>query len=575
MTTKKNLVKSMFMNILTAGVFSFGFAFTACSADDDLLNENPVDNSQEIKAIDGEEGIKKPIGLVYTDFITPYDVQILNADTTEIAISKALADKLGINDFVNHPMGIWQSLEERAYLRKPTAQKLVNDKYILTVVPSGLGEVLVGQDYDLSTSIYLNPNAGSTRSADGSTDKYTDSNNMLHPCAVSINSRVDGNGNVTRSSDGRVFATLTAEQIMAGQSFNGGGTRWFYDDAKRAIKNAIEFIDNVRKNGLTINGEDHGKVLNMEGEITPPDIHATFGKEKGDTITIKSKVPYNISLDYTLKLKSKVGLRGVTDMVREWTLNPIKFNCNYFEGRLDGDFSIAPQMTIGIGGKAELPKKYQDFKLCDLDEIVFTFMAGVVPVAIVVQPHLDLHVNAAVGGKIYTGVKYEYANQFSVGMKYQNGWKPINEYKTIKNEFSFIKPTGSFSAEAEAGVTLGCDVLVDGLVGPTLSVGPMFKAGLEGKVAPFDKVPFTFEAGVKAGIYGKAGATLKLWKIELLKWETGFNFGPEWEIWSYKYPNGNNKGGSNKLLELVEEMRQQALSEIEAKTSQAFNEITR
>ena len=103
----------------------------------------------------------------------------------------------------------------------------------------------------------------------------------------------------------------------------------------------------------------------------------------------------------------------------------------------------------------------------------------------------------------------------------------------------------------------------------------MFKAGLEGKVAPFDKVPFTFEAAVKAGLYGKAGATLKLWKIELLKWETGFNFGPEWEIWSYKYPNGNNKGGSSKLLELVEEMRQQALSEIEAKTSQAFNEITR
>ena len=341
-----------------------------------------------------------------------------------------------------------------------------------------------------------------------------------------------------------------------------------------AIKNAATFIDNVRKNGLNINGEDHGKVLNLNGTITPPDIHATFGDQKGDTLNIKSKVPYNISLDYYLKLNSKAKIKSVWQMWDEWTLNPIDYKCNYFEGRLDGEFSIAPQMTIGVGGKAELPEDMQDHKICDLQEITFTFMAGVVPVAIVVQPHLDLHVNVGVGGKIYTGVKYEYASEFSVGMKYQNGWKPISRYETTKNEFSFIKPTGSFSAEAEAGITLGCDVMIDGLVGPTLSVGPMFKAGLEGKVAPFDKTPFTFEAAVTAGIYGKAGAKLKLWKIELLKAEADFNFGPEWVIWSYKYPNGDNKGGNNKLLQLVEEMRQQALSEIEAKTNQVFNEIT-
>ena len=573
MTTKKNLVKSMFMSILTAGVFSFGFAFTACSSDDDLLSESPVDDCQEITATDSE-GIKRPLGLVYTDFITPNDVQILNADTTQIAVSKALADKLDIKDFVSHPMGIWQSLDECAYLRRATAQKLVGDKYILTVVRSGLGEVLMGQEVELSTSIFVNPNAGTTRGADGSTDKYTDSDNVLHPAAVSINSMVGADGQITRSADGRGFGTLTAEQIMAGQTFESCQTRGFLSDIYNAIKNAVTFINNVRKNGLTINGENHGKVANLKGTITPPDIHAPFGKGKGDTLNIKTKVPYSISLDYHLKLNSKVNIKSVGQMVDEWTLNPIDFKCNYFEGRLDGDFSIAPQMTIGVGGKAELPKDMQDHKLCDLQEIRFTFMAGCVPVAIIVQPHLDLHVNAGVGGKIYTGVKYEYASEFSVGLKYQNGWKPITKYETTKNEFSFIRPQGSFSAEAEAGITLGCDVLVDGLVGPTLSVGPMFKAGLEGKIAPLDKVPFTFEAGVTAGIYGKAGATLKLWKIELLKWETDFNFGPEWVIWSYKYPNGNNKGGSSKLLQLIEEWRLQALNELESATSQAINGMT-
>ena len=288
MTTKKNLVKSMFMNILTAGVFSFGFVFTACTSDDVLLNENPVDNSQEIKAVDGE-GIKKPVGLVYTDFFTPTDVQILNADTTEIAVSKALADKLGIDDFVSRPMGIWQSLEESPYLRRATAQKLEGDKYILTVVRSGLGEVLMGQDYELSTSIYINPNAGTTRGADGSTDKYTDSNNVLHPVAVSINSLVDANGQVTRGADGRGFGTLTAEQIMNGENFGSGNTRGWITDIYNAIKNAVTFIDNVRKNGLTINGDEHGKVANLNGSITPPDIHATFGDQKGDAMRERTR----------------------------------------------------------------------------------------------------------------------------------------------------------------------------------------------------------------------------------------------------------------------------------------------
>lgn len=94
---KKNsvLVKSMFMNILTAGIFSFGFVFTACSADDDLSNENPLDNNQVIVA-DENDAIKQPIALKFDDFITSNDVEILDADTTQIAVSKAYADKMGI-----------------------------------------------------------------------------------------------------------------------------------------------------------------------------------------------------------------------------------------------------------------------------------------------------------------------------------------------------------------------------------------------------------------------------------------------------------------------------------------------
>ena len=80
-------------------LFSFGFVFTACSADDDLSNENPLDNNQVIVA--GEnDAIKQPIALKYEDFITSYDVEILDADTTQIAVSKAYAAKLRHEDNV-------------------------------------------------------------------------------------------------------------------------------------------------------------------------------------------------------------------------------------------------------------------------------------------------------------------------------------------------------------------------------------------------------------------------------------------------------------------------------------------
>ena len=46
MTTKKNLVKQMFMSILTAAIFSFSFVFTACS-DDEFVN-NPEEGSNMI-----------------------------------------------------------------------------------------------------------------------------------------------------------------------------------------------------------------------------------------------------------------------------------------------------------------------------------------------------------------------------------------------------------------------------------------------------------------------------------------------------------------------------------------------
>ena len=90
--------------------------------------------------------LQEPYGLSFYDFETTEDVTILNADTTQISVSKALADKMGIQSFLGHPMGIWDNPEHRAYLRRATKEKLEGDRYILQVIPSSIAEVLAGND---------------------------------------------------------------------------------------------------------------------------------------------------------------------------------------------------------------------------------------------------------------------------------------------------------------------------------------------------------------------------------------------------------------------------------------------
>ena len=127
---------------------------------------------------------------MYTDFLTPNDVTH-NADTTELSISKALADKKGITDFVNRPMGIWDQKEHRAYLRRATEQRLEGDRYVLKVVRSSVAEVTHGQEMALNTHLYYNPTrmvsrGGLTRASmgDPEADKYVDDNNVIHPAAI-------------------------------------------------------------------------------------------------------------------------------------------------------------------------------------------------------------------------------------------------------------------------------------------------------------------------------------------------------------------------------------------------------
>ena len=523
MTTKKSLVKTMFMSILTAGIF--GFVFTSCN-DDELIDNSSASSEAEAASSSGE--ILSPIALNYYDYITSNDVEILNADTTKISVSKALADKLGITSFVDHPTGIYQDRDLRPFHRRAVKEELVGDRYILEVVPSGLGEFLIGKQVALSTQFYINESVASTRgSGVDNTARYTDAEGYIHPTGVHIIHRSEAPECITRSNadlDGYSSEYFSAEELLA-----GGGA------ATRGISSGDLFkID------------EKGTFINMKGEFKAD---KKLG-DGGDTLNIHVKAPYEVKLGYKFFL----------DVDREYFVVPV---LNKFDAGVDGKFMIKPEVLIGYDKKLKFVD--QKITLYTFDAYSFSFNICGVEFWVDVCPNIYMKFNANVSGAFYGGFQYHYERTFQAGVTYHNKWNAYGDTKLVADKLTFITPRTKFEAEASCGLFLGADLVVDGVAGPSISVGPKISANAELEIAPFDaKQPITFNASLKAGVYAEMAAKLKLWKFDITEWRSKpINLVPEKEFWSYQYPksaeenNSDNDQVNKQMNELQQEWEKQ------------------
>ena len=519
MTTKKSLVKTMFMSILTAGIF--GFVFTSCS-DDELIDNSSASLEAESASSNGE--ILSPIALNYYDYITSNDVEILNADTTKISVSKALADKLGITSFVDHPTGIYQDRDLRPFHRRAVKEELVGDRYILEVVPSGLGEFLIGKQVALSTQFYINESVASTRgSGVDNTARYTDAEGCIHPTGVHIIHRSEAPDCITRSNadlDGYSSEYFSAEELLA-----GGGA------ATRGISSGDLFkID------------EKGTFINMKGEFKAD---KKLG-DGGDTLNIHVKAPYEVKLGYKFFL----------DVDREYFVVPV---LNKFDAGVDGKFMIKPEVLIGYDKKLKFVD--QKITLYTFDAYSFSFNICGVQFWVDVCPNIYMKFNANVSGAFYGGFRYHYERTFQAGVTYHNKWNAYGDTKLVADKLTFITPRTKFEAEASCGLFLGADLVVDKVAGPSIAVGPKVSANAKLEYAPFDtKQPITFNASLKAGVYAEMGAKLKLWKFDIAEWKSKpINLVPEKVFWSYEYPKSaeENNSDNNQVNKQMNELKQE------------------
>ena len=511
MKAKKILVNTMFKNILTAGALAFvmAFVFTACS--DELANDNSEPEAGEVPA-GADTRLLEAYGLMYTDFNNEDDVQILNADTTEIAVSKQLAQKLGITSFVGHPMGIWQAVDQLPYARKATEERLVGNTYILKVQTATVAELIGEKDAQLSTALYVNnePQALTRAASNGFSAfgaKYVDQTGTIHPAVIHLtdpygydqqhHNETDEPALTRSACSNYHFDYITADEMVAAKT--------------RASM--------------------HVNVLSIHDKLTFRHKFEMQGAPT-DTIVVSGQVPIDYDLNYFMTLQGGVKWDG-------WLPS---LYVKKFETGLDGDFSFNPEAYLSFAARAELPKDMQRLNLATFGQYTFTFVVGVVPVCITVKPALYLKFTANAEGAVRVGFKYDYASQFKAGIRYEDGWSVIKDFEELKNKFEFIRPEANFTANAGIGFYLGVDVLVYGVAGPQVGVGPELSAKASATYRLMEEDPakrFDFKANVDLKVKAFAGAKISLLGYELAQWSTESELVGPWTI--FKYPSDGSE----------------------------------
>ena len=496
MTTKKNLVKQVLMSIVTAGIFSFSFAFTSCS-DDEFTNNvnNTEDGSDKI----GNYADFEPYGLTYHNFDGADDVKILNADTTEIAVKKSLADKLGITNFENHPLGIWDDPGHLAYGRKALEQQLVGDTYILKVKGVTAAELIGDKDAQLTTDWYVNTDEASvaTRAADENIPeyaaKYIDNDGLIHPAVVQFTDPYgydkdyyvpgidEPSESQTRAAESGEFQYMTAEDMLS-------GTRGSIHPRLISFHNKVEFDKNI-----------------------------PLGKGSKDSINFEGEIPVDFELNYFLTLDGGI----------KWKWFIPYPTIKKFETGVDGEFGFHPNATIGFKGQCSLPEDMQEVTLAKFKGFTYTFMIGVVPVTVTIDPALKLKLDGSVTAKASLGFSYDYSNKFKAGIRWQGKWSTISEFEELEDKFTFCEPQVSFGAKAGVGLFMTASTMIYGVVGPELGIGPHLGAEANVTVTP-DGVDWNAE--VKLNVQAWAGAKIEILGWELAEWSTTFDIIGPWTL---------------------------------------------
>lgn len=199
---------SFFKSSKFAFLALFFVSLTVISCDKDDNNNDSPDPPIEKGEIEFAENAQ---ALNYFDFIDPSDVEILDADTTQIRVSQAYLDKIKTKINEDDVLSIWRSIDTPPFIRKVSSVSASGEDAILTTTRGTLADLIKHGDFKLSTELYINydeENPATRYANDG----------VYHPSVVIFNDPDAEGGN----------RYATAEELLAQEAtwhiFNKDGT---------------------------------------------------------------------------------------------------------------------------------------------------------------------------------------------------------------------------------------------------------------------------------------------------------------------------------------------------------------
>lgn len=440
------------------------------------------------------------ISLTYHHFIASDDVIILDADTTRISVSKALADKLGITHFAGRPLAVWQKVNCLPYIRRATSERLEDNRYILTVDESAsLADVLPEDaEFNFDTKLHVNHQATKSRTSAGGSNLVEDissrymEGDTIHP-AVILYTDQGGAGEDVQVED---------DILLDGNAFNKTDGNEGYDYVTAEDLEASNF------NWAIIN-KDVKLIANIK-------LDTKADASIGLTVPVKAQVNAKVQIKTGFSFKKGISLK--------------KFDTGVY-----GGIAFKPDLTLKLGGSYSLPKDKFTKRLITFPGYTTVFMVGMIPVSITFNPGVIFKVDGLLTGYIGTGFSYRFENEFKAGVLYEGSWKPYGEYKQKENKFSMDVIKGNVNLKAGIGFYVSCDALIYGFAGPELAVGPRLGLNADATITvPAKGDPsFDFKANLTCGVQSLIGAKLKIWKWTLADWNTTFAISPQWTIWEY------------------------------------------
>ena len=430
---------------------------------------------------------KEPFVMTYEDFITPNDVQIISPDSTRISVSTEYAEKMGITDFNDRAVTIWQSIGTVPFVRIITDSKVENDRIILTTEKGEFADMFENVEMSLDTEIYVNRDyvpAMGTRSGTRAevvdfSQKYMDENGVYHPAVVIFEEDSD---------------------VMHNMQTRTGSTKNYFT--------AEEFLEN----NFSFN------IIDVDSDFT---IELTYPLEKEEEDDKDEDEKTDSEASAKAHIRGKVGVEALFSAYANVDVG--WFSLKKFESGVKGDVELAAKLAIGIEGK--LGKSWEK-RIMRIGKVTSVFWVGLVPVPYTIESSIKQKVSAEATGTVDVYASAMYQRGFEKGCLYKSGigWIDTSKEGTSSKGFSFDGVQGTAEVEAQAGVFFEVGIYLAGSAGPKLAVGPNLSAGASISAAiSGEEINVEGEVGAYAGISGELGCEFKILGYKVAEWSTEFD----------------------------------------------------